>query len=121
MFETVFAQSDAAGVVARLKAAGTPGAQKLLDLIAKASPTSLALALRQMAMGGGLCFAQAMRVEFRIVTRICQGHDFYEGVRAALVDRDNRPQWGPAPTAAELDAYFAPLGADDLILEGDAG
>ncbi len=121
LFATAFAQADPHSVVERLKAAGTPFAQKLLDMIAAASPTSLALALRQMRIGGGLSFAEAMRVEFRIVSRICQGHDFYEGVRAALVDRDNRPQWAPAPTAAELDAYFAPLGADELVLRGDAG
>ena len=121
LFENAFAQADPASVTMNLKAAGTPFAQKLLGMIAAASPTSLALALRQMAMGGALSFAEAMRVEFRIVTRICQGHDFYEGVRAALVDRDNRPQWAPEPTAADLDAYFAPLGADDLILKGDAG
>ena len=121
LFESAFAQADAHSVKANLKAAGTPFALKLAGMIAAASPTSLALALRQMAMGAGLSFTQAMRVEFRIVTRICQGHDFYEGVRAALVDRDNRPQWAPEPTAAELDAYFAPLGADELVLEGDAG
>ena len=118
---TVFAQADADSVVARLEAVGTPFAQKLRGMIAAASPTSLALALRQMALGESLSFVEAMRVEFRIVTRICQAHDFYEGVRAALVDRDNRPQWAPAPKAAELDAYFAPLGADELDLEGDAG
>jgi enoyl-CoA hydratase len=61
-----------------------------------------------------------MRVEFRIVTRICRGDDFYEGVRATLVDKDNRPQWRAAPGAAEIDAYFAPLGAEDLNLTGGA-
>lgn len=121
LFDSAFAQADACSLMMKLRAAGTPFAQKLLGLIAVASPTSLALALRQMEMGASLSFAEAMRVEFRIVTRICQGHDFYEGVRAALVDRDNRPQWAPAPTAAELDQYFAPLGADDLMLKGDAG
>lgn len=121
LFDAAFAQADAANVVAKLRAADTPFAQKLLGMIAAASPTSLALALRQMALGGSLTFGEAMRVEFRIVTRICQGHDFYEGVRAALVDRDNRPQWAAAPTAAQLDAYFAPLGADELDLKGDAG
>jgi enoyl-CoA hydratase len=121
LFESAFAQADACSVVMKLKAAGTPFAKKLVGMIATASPTSLALALRQMERGATLSFAEAMRVEFRIVTRICQGHDIYEGVRAALVDRDNRPQWAPEPTAAELDAYFAPLGTDELILKGDSG
>ena len=33
-----------------------------------------------------------MRTEFRIVSRIAEGHDFYEGVRAALIDKDGEPQ-----------------------------
>ena len=37
-----------------------------------------------------------MRTEFRIVSRIVHGHDFYEGVRAVIVDKDNAPVWQPA-------------------------
>ena len=37
-----------------------------------------------------------MRAEFRIVSRIIEGHDFYEGVRAVIVDKDNAPRWQPA-------------------------
>jgi enoyl-CoA hydratase len=119
LFESAFAQAEPDSVLTKLSAAGTPFADKLRGQIAAGSPTSFALALRQMKVGGDLSFAEAMRTEFRIVTRILEGHDFYEGVRAALVDRDNRPQWRPAPGPAELDAYFAPLGRADLTL-GDA-
>jgi enoyl-CoA hydratase len=78
------------------------------------SPTSQAIALRQMALGPTLDFQEALRVEYRIVSRICRGHDFYEGVRALVVDKDNRPQWRPSPTKAEVDAYFAPVGEREL-------
>ena len=77
-----------------------------------------------MQVGADLSFEEAMRVEFRIVTRVCRGHDFYEGVRATIVEKDNRPQWRPPagerPVAADIDAYFAPLGADELNLAGEA-
>ncbi len=46
------------------------------------------------------------------------GHDFFEGVRALIVDKDNAPQWQPDTLAgvddAMVESYFAPLGADDL-------
>ena len=60
--------------------------------ILEKSPTSQAIALRQMALGPSLDVHEALRVEYRIVSRICRGHDFYEGVRALIVDKDNRPQ-----------------------------
>ncbi len=82
------------------------------------SPTSQAIALRQMAVGRTADFDEALRVEYRIVSRICRGRDFYEGVRAVIIDKDNRPQWSPPPTAAEVDAYFAPIGDDELRFPG---
>ena len=54
-----------------------------------------------------------MQAEFRIVSRIVYSHDFYEGVRAVIIDKDNRPRWRPAALAdvgdAEVERYFAPL------------
>ena len=78
------------------------------------SPTSQAIALRQMALGGEIDFDEALRMDYRIVSRICRGHDFYEGVRAVIVDKDNRPRWSPPPKPADIDGYFAPLGEGEL-------
>jgi enoyl-CoA hydratase len=54
-----------------------------------------------------------MLVETRIGSRVSYSHDFAEGVRAVLVDRDNRPQWSPNTLEGvkqeDLDAIFAPL------------
>jgi len=83
------------------------------------SPTSQAIALRQMELGPTLEVREALRVEYRIVSRICRGHDFYEGVRALIIDKDNRPRWSAAPSQAELDAYFAPIG-DELTFPAGA-
>ena len=61
-----------------------------------------------------------MQAEMRIVSRIVHGHDFYEGVRAVIVDKDNAPRWQPATLAevsdAEVERHFAPLGEDELRL-----
>ena len=60
-----------------------------------------------------------MRTEFRIVSRIVHGHDFYEGVRAVIVDKYNRPHWQPPALAdvgeAEVERHFAPI-ANELAL-----
>jgi enoyl-CoA hydratase len=79
----------------------------------RASPTSLAIALRQLQMGLSLDFAACMRTEYRIVSRVLAGHDFHEGVRAQIIDKDRMPMWNPANpedvTIAAIAAYFAPL------------
>ena len=84
------------------------------------SPTSLQIALRQVREGRTLPFEACMQTEFRIVSRIIHGDDFYEGVRAVIIDKDNAPRWQPAELAGvapgEIERHFAPLGADELVL-----
>jgi enoyl-CoA hydratase len=114
-----FAGDDRDAILAALEKAEATGATFAAPARAamlEKSPTSQAIALRQMAIGRGLDFAEAMRTEFRVVSRIARGHDFYEGVRAVLIDKDNRPRWAPPPTRQEIDAYFAPLGSDELAI-----
>lgn len=84
------------------------------------SPLSLKIALAQVRRGRDWSFEECMAHEFRIVSRIVHGHDFYEGVRAVIVDKDNAPRWNPAAlgavTDAEVERYFAPPGANELVL-----
>jgi enoyl-CoA hydratase len=73
-----------------------------------------------MRAGASLSFEACMQTEFRIVSRIIHGHDFYEGVRAVIVDKENAPHWQPAVladvAAAEIARHFAPLARDELVL-----
>ena len=86
-------------------------------LLAK-SPTSLKITLRQLRTGAGYDLEAALALEYRLTQHVMRGHDFYEGVRAALVDKDQQPQWRPATlaevTEAITDSYFTPLGEDEL-------
>jgi enoyl-CoA hydratase len=82
------------------------------------SPTSLKITLRQLTIGRDYEFDAALALEYRLTQHFMAGHDFYEGVRAMLIDRDRNPQWRPA-TLAEvtdgmLDSYFAPIGDREL-------
>ena len=88
-------------------------------LIRTKSPTSVKLALAQVRRGAALDFEECMRTEYRIVSRVVRGHDFYEGVRAVIVDKDQAPRWQPSTLAAvgdaEIERHFAPV-ADELAL-----
>jgi enoyl-CoA hydratase len=91
--------------------------QTRAGLLAK-SPTSLKVTLRQLILGRDFDIEAALALEYRLTQHFMRGHDFYEGVRAALVDKDQQPRWEPATLAAVddtmVDAYFAPLGEGEL-------
>jgi enoyl-CoA hydratase len=80
------------------------------------SPLSLKLALAQLRRGRQLDFDACMRTELRIVSRVVYGHDFYEGIRAVIIDKDQAPRWQPGSladvTEAEVARHFAPLATE---------
>jgi enoyl-CoA hydratase len=104
--------------------AGSDFARSTAQAIRSKSPTSLAIALRQMQIGAKIDIDGALQTEFRIASRIARGHDFYEGVRAVIVDKDNRPRWNPASVESSLcsavDPYFAPLPDSELDFNAKA-
>jgi enoyl-CoA hydratase len=121
-----FAAPSVAAILAEIEAAchtGSTFAQTTLKMLRSRSPTSVAIALRQMQLGAALDFDAALRMEFRVASGIVHGHDFYEGVRATLIDKDHAPRWKPASVAetaaADIDAYFAPL-TDELEFSAPA-
>jgi enoyl-CoA hydratase len=95
-------------------------AAKAAATIRAKSPLSLKIALAQVRRGANWDFDTCMRTEFRIVSRIIEGHDFYEGVRAVIVDKDNQPRWRPATLAeaseALVEQHFAAREGDELVL-----
>jgi enoyl-CoA hydratase len=118
VIDRCFSAESIGAVLQRLDADGSEFARKCAATMRTKSPTSLALTLEQMRRGRSLSFEDAMKTEFRIVSRVCQGHDFYEGVRATIIDKDGTPRWNPA-SIEEVDpriieAHFAPLGTHEL-------
>ena len=88
--------------------------------IRKASPTSAHIAFEQMQRGLKNDLANCLKLEFRVVSRVLDGHDFYEGVRAVLIDKDQNPNWLPA-SLDEVDpsaiaAMFDTPLPDELVL-----
>lgn len=113
-----FAAGSVEAMIEALAADGSAWAQATRQTILKMSPTSLKVTFRQIRHGRDLDFEACMIMEYRMVQRFMARPDYFEGVRAAIVDKDQRPRWQPATLAevgdADVDAYFAPLGEREL-------
>ena len=115
-----FSQNSVEDIFASLAEDKDPWAATQLAALRTFSPLSLKISFREIREGARLSRADCFRMEWRLARRITEDGDFYEGVRALLIDKDNRPQWR-AKTLAEIndaviEDYFAPLGPDDLDL-----
>ncbi len=111
--DRLFASDRVEDILAALDADQGEFARKAAATIRAKSPTALKVALAQVRRGRNLAFEACMATEFRIVSRVIHDRDFYEGVRAVIVDKDNAPKWQPASLAevsdAEVERHFAPL------------
>ncbi len=117
--DTLFAGDRVTDIIARLVADEDPWAQDLAKLIEAKSPTSCAVALHQMRAGAQASFDACMKMEMRAVSRIMAQHDFYEGVRAVIIDKDQSPKWSPAMhgdiSDHDIDVIFSSLGDNELV------
>jgi len=112
--DRLFAFDTVEEIFAALEHEGTDWARTQLAVLQTKSPQSLKVTLRQLRTGLHMTsFAENMAMEYRLGGRVVRTHDFQEGVRAVIVDKDNTPHWSPADlagvTGAALDALFAPL------------
>jgi enoyl-CoA hydratase/carnithine racemase len=115
-----FLPTSVGPIIGELEDSGEPWAREAARAMSAASPTSLKVALRQIIEGRHLVFDEAMRLEYRLSQRFMASHDFFEGVRARVIDKDQAPRWRPARLEEVderlVDRYFAGLGADELVL-----
>ncbi len=111
-----FALDTVEAIFSALEAEGAEWADQQLGMLKTKSPQSLKVSLRQMRAGAKMAtFGEVMAMEYALGGRVVQTHDFQEGVRSVIVDKDNAPHWKPETLAgvtdAMLDAFFAPLPA----------
>jgi enoyl-CoA hydratase len=120
VIDRVFAKDSVEEILAALDAEHTDWSRDTAKTIRTKSPTSLKVAFRQLREGRELEFDDCMRMEYRMVHRVVAGHDFYEGVRATILDKDGAPKWSPPDLAGvgagDVDTYFAPIGEKELKL-----
>jgi enoyl-CoA hydratase len=110
-------------IINRLQDSDEEPARAALETMRKASPTSLKITLRNLLEAALFkrvedCFRQ----DYRIALACIAGHDFIEGIRAVIVDKDRKPAWRPARledvTPDIVARHFRPLG--DLELKFDS-
>lgn len=114
-----FAGDSAEAIVEALKSNAGEWAEKQIATIATKSPETVKVALRQLREGAACAtFEDNMRMEYRIGWRKVCSHDFLEGVRAVIIEKDNEPKWSPTAlegvSEEDVAKYFEPLGENEL-------
>ena len=119
--DACFSEPDVPSILTRLDADASPFCADAAAAIRRGSPTAAAVTLEAVRRARGQALDDVLRTDFRVMTNMVRpsstlSADFYEGVRAALVDKDRSPAWRPA--AIGVAAYFeAPDGAfEELAL-----
>ncbi|KAK6191775.1 hypothetical protein SNE40_003375 [Patella caerulea] len=109
----VFSGASLEQIFENLEKDGSEWALKELNKLKRMSPTSMKLTFRQITEGGQLSLEDVFLMENRLTQRCMEDHDFYEGVRALLVEKDQKPQWKPdtleGVTQEKVDWYFSKL------------
>jgi enoyl-CoA hydratase/carnithine racemase len=99
-------------ILERLREDGSDWAVKTVDELAKMSPTSLKVTFEALRRGAALHDIRAtFEMEYTITQHLMRdGADFFEGVRAKLVDKDQNPRWSPSRLQEMTDVahYFQP-------------
>ncbi|MDF1585722.1 enoyl-CoA hydratase/isomerase family protein [Marinimicrococcus flavescens] len=121
LIDRCFAADSAAQAVAALEAEDDGWAHEQAALIRRKSPLATAVTHAQLRRGAELDFDACMAMEYRMVHHFLENGEFYEGVRALLIDKDKNPRWAHArledvPEGA-IEEVFAALPQGDLAFD----
>jgi enoyl-CoA hydratase len=119
-----FGEPTVDAILAALDGHDSDFAREAAGTIRRMSPLSCKVALEALRRARGRDLDACLRMEFRLSQHFMAGHDFYEGIRALLIDKDRQPRWDPDTLAGVTDemvaACFAPLAEDELDFGPDA-
>ncbi len=115
--ETAFSKDSVANIRQALSVeaedSGCGIASRCLQTLDSRSPTSLRVTFEAFQRAQGLTLEECLQMEFRLALRFMQSNDFFEGVRAALIDKDRQPRWQPNTiddvAVSDVEPYFRPL------------
>jgi enoyl-CoA hydratase len=113
LIDRCFAFDTVEEIITALQTCDQEWCTNTAKILLSKSPTSLKVTLQQLRKAKSMEFDQCMQMEYRMTMRFLQEQDFYEGIRAVIVDKDQKPNWQPADLAAvqrsDIEKYFAPL------------
>jgi enoyl-CoA hydratase len=125
MIDAAMARDSAADIVSAFERDLSEFSQTVAKTLRSKSPTSLKLTLRLLREAKvSTSLRQCLVREYGAAREIFINHDFPEGIRAAVIDKDRSPKWAPATledvTPAMIDAYFVPRGVDELVFPANS-
>lgn len=111
--DAIFGQPSFDEVMTALAGSCGAWAMETLAMLAKFSPTSLKITFAHLTRARGRSLAETLMTDFRISQHCMRRDDFFEGVRAQLIDKDGAPEWQPGTLAgvtdAVVEAHFSPV------------
>lgn len=113
LIESYFAAPTMEAILSSLSTASHPLMKTAYESLQKKSPMSLKVTLAALLKGNTLTFDACMEQEYCLVNHFLHNHDFFEGIRALIIDKDQKPTWRPSSlekvTDAMVQAYFQPI------------
>ncbi len=110
----VFEQRTVSEIFEKLRKTGGKFSEDTFNLFAKASPLSVCVTLRHLDELYGKEFGEVIEADFIRAQRFIEYPDLYEGIRAALIEKDKSPVWEPpifnGVTDEDVERYFKPTG-----------
>lgn len=114
--EEVFRHDTLQEILKALADVGSIWALEALSVILSRSPASLRVTAEHLRRSRGVHFDDVIATDFILTQRFLERVDIYEGIRAAVIDKDRNPQWSVKTAGeidqGEIDAYFKPTGID---------
>ncbi len=114
-----FCRTNLVEIFDSLKNDNSEWTKKTLSVLSKKSPTSMSVAIKQLGLAKNITLKECLAMEFRICQAMMAKHDFYEGVRANLVDKDRNPKWHPESifevTEEIINSHFHSLNEKELF------
>ncbi len=99
-------------ILTTLRAEDSDFARDTLKRLSRNSPLSMACTIEALhrLRGPSLTLEKALDLEYRFTARAMEHGDFLEGIRAAIIDKDRRPNWQFA------DMHVPPMAVSKMLM-----